>query len=46
MVDLARAIAANGGDPRPSLEEARAILERCDARLFLVEVEDALADLL
>jgi tetratricopeptide (TPR) repeat protein len=45
MVDLARAIAANGRDPRPTLEEARAILEACDARLFLVEIEDALAEL-
>jgi class 3 adenylate cyclase/tetratricopeptide (TPR) repeat protein len=45
MVDLARAMARVGEDPRPTLERARAILLECEARAFLFEVDDALAEL-
>lgn len=45
MVDLARAIAQVGEDPHPTLERARTILLGCDARAFLFEVDDALAEL-
>ena len=34
-----------GEDPRPPLERARGILLECDARAFLFEVDDALAEL-
>jgi hypothetical protein len=34
-----------GEDPRELLERARAILLECDAKLFLVEVDEALAEL-
>ena len=46
MVDLAHAMARLAAeDPRPVLERAREILLECDARLFLSEVDDALAEL-
>jgi len=45
MVDLARAIAQVGEDPHPTLERARTILLGCDARAFLFEVDEALAEL-
>ncbi len=45
MVDLARANAQLGEDPHPKLGRARAILLGCDARAFLFEVDDALAEL-
>ncbi len=45
MVDLGRAMARAGRDPRPVLERAREILVECDARLFLPEVDEALAAL-
>ena len=41
----ARAMARLGEDPRATLERARAILLECDARVFLFEVDDALAEL-
>jgi tetratricopeptide (TPR) repeat protein len=41
-VDRARAIARAGDDPRPTLEQARDLIETCDARLFLPEVDAAL----
>jgi tetratricopeptide (TPR) repeat protein len=44
MVDLARAKARVGEDGRPTLERARALLLECDAKLFLVEVDEALAE--
>ena len=40
-----RVMARVGEDPRPTLERARAILLECDARAFLFEVDDALAEL-
>jgi class 3 adenylate cyclase/tetratricopeptide (TPR) repeat protein len=45
MVDLGRAMTRAGGDPRELLERARALLFECDARLFLFEVDEALAEL-
>jgi class 3 adenylate cyclase/tetratricopeptide (TPR) repeat protein len=45
MVDLARAMARLGEDPRPELERAREFLVECDARAFLFEVDDAVAEL-
>jgi tetratricopeptide (TPR) repeat protein len=45
MVDLGRAMARAGDDPREILERAREILTECDARLFLDQVDEALADL-
>jgi tetratricopeptide (TPR) repeat protein len=39
MVDLGRAMAASGEDPRPTLESARAMLLECDARAWLFEVD-------
>lgn len=45
MVDLGRALARTGVDGLPVLERAREILLDCDARLFLREVDDAVADL-
>ena len=45
MVDLARTMARLGEDPRSTLERARTILLECDARLFLSEVDEALAEL-
>jgi class 3 adenylate cyclase/tetratricopeptide (TPR) repeat protein len=44
MVDLGRAMTRAGEDPRELLERARAILLECDAKLFLVEVDEALAE--
>jgi class 3 adenylate cyclase/tetratricopeptide (TPR) repeat protein len=41
-VDRARAIARAGDDPRPTLEQARDLIETCDARLFLPEIEAGL----
>ena len=45
MVDLGRALARGGQDPHEVLEAAREILTDCDARLFLFEVDEALAGL-
>ena len=45
MVDLGRAMARLGEDPGPVLERAREILVECDARAFLFEVDDAIADI-
>ena len=45
MVDLGRAMTRAGEDVRPVLERARAILVECDARAFLFEVDDAIAEL-
>ncbi|HET7235777.1 MAG TPA: AAA family ATPase [Actinomycetota bacterium] len=45
MVDLAHVMAELGEDPRPTLERARALLLECDARAWLFEVDDALAEL-
>jgi class 3 adenylate cyclase/tetratricopeptide (TPR) repeat protein len=44
MVDLGRAMTATGEDPHEVLERARALLFECDARLFLPEVEEVLAE--
>lgn len=44
MADLGRAMTANGEDPHEVLERARAILFECDAKLFLPEVDEALAE--
>ena len=46
MVDLGRAMTRDGQDPRELLERARAILLECDANLFLVEVDEALTEVL
>ncbi|MEA2521830.1 MAG: hypothetical protein QOI81_1476 [Actinomycetota bacterium] len=43
-VDLARAMATLGEDPRETLEEARRILTECDARAFLFEVDAVSTD--
>ncbi len=43
MIDLGRAMARAGRDPRAVLERAREILIECDARLFLPEADEALA---
>jgi hypothetical protein len=45
MVDLGRAMARVGDDPHPTLERSREILLECDARAFLFEVDEALAEL-
>jgi class 3 adenylate cyclase len=45
LLDLARARAAAGGDPRPDASRAVALLRECDARLYLPEAEAALAEL-
>ncbi len=45
MVDLGRAMTRAGQDPGPTLERAREILLECDARAFLFEVDEALAEL-
>ncbi|HEU4354041.1 MAG TPA: tetratricopeptide repeat protein [Actinomycetota bacterium] len=45
MIDLGRAMARAGEDPRPVLERARAILLQCDARAFLPEVDRAETEL-
>ena len=44
MVDLGRAMTRAGENPRELLERARDILTECDARLFLYEVDEALAE--
>jgi class 3 adenylate cyclase/tetratricopeptide (TPR) repeat protein len=44
MVDLGRAMARAGEDPHDVLDHARQILIECDARLFLVEVDEATAE--
>jgi tetratricopeptide (TPR) repeat protein len=44
-VDLARAMDRLGEDPRPVLDRAREILVECDAKAFLFEVDDAIAEL-
>jgi hypothetical protein len=44
MVDLGRAMARTGRDPREVLERARVILTECDANLFLFEVDEVLAE--
>jgi class 3 adenylate cyclase/tetratricopeptide (TPR) repeat protein len=44
MVDLGRVTARAGEDGRPLFERARQILLECDARAFLFEVEDAIAE--
>jgi len=43
MVDLGRAKVRARQDPREVLERARDILNECDARLFLFEVDEVLA---
>jgi len=43
--DLGRATAAAGGDPRSAFERAREGLIACDARLYLPDVDAALAAL-
>jgi class 3 adenylate cyclase/tetratricopeptide (TPR) repeat protein len=45
MIDLGRAMARGDDDPRETLERARDILTECDARLFLYEVDEVLAEL-
>lgn len=45
MVDVARAMAELGEDARPTLGRARELLLECDARAFLFEVDDAVAEL-
>ena len=44
MVDLGRAMVRAGEDPREVLERARALITECDARLFLFEVDEVLAE--
>ena len=44
LVDLGRAMTRAGENPPELLERARAILLECDAKLFLVEVDEALAE--
>ena len=43
LIDLGRAEARLGRDPRSSFEQARDLLIACDAQLYLPEAEDALA---
>jgi class 3 adenylate cyclase/tetratricopeptide (TPR) repeat protein len=43
MVDLGRAMARAGQDPHDVLDRARQILIECDARLFLIEVDEVTA---
>ena len=43
LMDLGRAEARLGRDPRSSFEQARDLLIACDAQLYLPEAEDALA---
>jgi class 3 adenylate cyclase/tetratricopeptide (TPR) repeat protein len=45
MVDLGRAMTRLGEDASPVLDRAREILLECDARLFLSEIDNELADL-
>jgi tetratricopeptide (TPR) repeat protein len=44
MVDLGRAMARAGEDPHDVLDHARQMLIECDARLFLVEVDEVTAE--
>ena len=44
MVDLGRVMARAGQEPHQVLTSARDILIECDARLFLFEVEEVMAD--
>jgi tetratricopeptide (TPR) repeat protein len=44
MVDLARARRRTGEEPRELLRRAREILLECDAKLFLSEVDEVLAE--
>jgi hypothetical protein len=44
MVDLGSAMARAGDDPGEVLQRARAILTEFDAKLFLPEVDEALAE--
>jgi len=45
MVDLARAMIQVGEDPHDVLERARRIMLECDAKLFLFEIDEVLAEL-
>jgi tetratricopeptide (TPR) repeat protein len=45
LVDLARAEARAGDDPRGTLDRARELTLECGARGFLFEVDDAMAEL-
>ena len=45
MVDLGRAMTSSGQDARAVLQHARAILLECDAKLYLFEVDEALAEI-
>ena len=45
MVDVGRAMARVGEDPRDVLHRARDLLIESDARAFLVDVDDAIAEL-
>jgi class 3 adenylate cyclase/tetratricopeptide (TPR) repeat protein len=45
MVDLARAMIQVSEDPRDVLERARGIMLECDAKLFLFEIDEVLAEL-
>jgi class 3 adenylate cyclase/tetratricopeptide (TPR) repeat protein len=44
-LDRVRSIASAGRDPRPLAEEAREILLACDAKLFLPEVDELVAEI-
>jgi tetratricopeptide (TPR) repeat protein len=43
LIDLGEALARGGRDPRLPLEQARDLLEACDARIYLPDVERLLA---
>jgi tetratricopeptide (TPR) repeat protein len=45
LIDLGRARARMGEDARPTLARARELLVACDAQLFLLDVDAALAEL-
>jgi len=45
MVDLAYAMIQVGEDPHAVLERARGIMLECDAKLFLFEIDEVLAEL-
>ncbi|MDP9269871.1 MAG: tetratricopeptide repeat protein [Chloroflexota bacterium] len=45
IVDLGRGMLHAGQDPREVLERAREILIECDARLFLFEIDEVIAEL-
>ena len=44
LTGMSQAMTRAGEDPRELLERARAILLECDANLFLIEVDEALAE--